>query len=204
MNILISGGAKNGKSTLAQMLGVAQGSRHVYVATMRPRDTEDEARVVRHRAEREGWGFDTVECSAKIEQLAGQFPRDTSMLLDSTTALLAEEMFQQGGVDMDAPSRVRDGLLTLMDAYDSIVFVSDAIYSDAIRYDTVTEAYRKGLADIDRALAAHCGAVIEMVYGQKILHKGDERIAAWLEEAFPGADAGAGPVHCPAGIRPLG
>ena len=65
MNIYISGGAKNGKSTFAQQrakeLASAGGTPLYYVATMIARDSEDDARVARHRREREGWGFETLE-----------------------------------------------------------------------------------------------------------------------------------------------
>ena len=55
----------------------------------------------------------------------------------------------------------------------NVVVVSDYIYSDAQRYDVITETYRKALADIDRALAAVSDTVIEVSAGQVILHKGE-------------------------------
>ena len=64
MTIFLSGGAKNGKSTLAQHLTrvLAKGGPMYYVATMIPHDAEDDARIARHLREREGWGFFTLEC----------------------------------------------------------------------------------------------------------------------------------------------
>ena len=41
------------------------------------------------------------------------------------------------------------------------VFVSDYLYSDAARYDSFTENYRRSLAAIDRALAEACDTVVE-------------------------------------------
>ena len=55
------------------------------------------------------------------------------------------------------------------------VLVSDFIYSDAAEYDEWTEAYRKGLAFIDRALAKVCDRVIEVVNGQIIEYKGEAK-----------------------------
>ena len=59
MTIFISGGAKNGKSTLAQDLTVAlsKGGKHYYVATMISSGAEDDDRIRRHIADREGMGF---------------------------------------------------------------------------------------------------------------------------------------------------
>lgn len=184
MRALISGGCKMGKSTLAQRLAAVQGEGHVYVATMRPRDTEDEERIARHRREREGWGFRTVECPTGIEQLLTLAEASESLLLDSTTALLAEEMFSADGrLDSAAPERIMAALTRVLDRFAHMVIVSDTIFSDARRFDPATEAYRKGLADIDRALAAQCDAVLEMTFGQAVIHKGGMAFDAWLKAA---------------------
>ena len=65
MNILISGGCKNGKSYYAQKLALSMAQERslplYYLATMIPVDDEDRARIERHLKEREGWGFDTIE-----------------------------------------------------------------------------------------------------------------------------------------------
>ena len=58
----------------------------------------------------------------------------------------------------------------------NIVLVSDFIYADAAFYDPMTEAYRRALAHIDRALAACCDCVLEIVGGCPILHKGVTRL----------------------------
>ena len=41
MNYFLSGGAKNGKSSLAQQIVCAQGGRHYYLASMIMNDDED-------------------------------------------------------------------------------------------------------------------------------------------------------------------
>ena len=63
MRILLLGGSKSGKSMLGQRLTrrLADGGPMIYWATLEPRDGEDRAIVRRHLAEREGWGFQTLE-----------------------------------------------------------------------------------------------------------------------------------------------
>jgi adenosylcobinamide kinase/adenosylcobinamide-phosphate guanylyltransferase len=73
---------------------------------------------------------------------------------------------------MDAPVRIAEALEAFVDRAPNTVLVSDYIFSDAILYDALTEAYRRGLAHIDRRLAALCDNVIEVVGGQFIVHKG--------------------------------
>ncbi len=176
MKVFISGGCKNGKSTLAQRLAkaLAEGGELYYLATMEPRDAEDEARIRRHIAEREGWGFQTLECPRDIESCIGKISAGGTVLLDSVTALLSNEMFPPPDYAMDpaAPRRVAEGLLKLGERAGSIVYVSDYIYSDAEIYDAVTDGYKRGLAYVDRALAQACQAVAECCAGLVIWHKG--------------------------------
>lgn len=213
MNILISGGAKNGKSYYAQRLArsMAKGAGGedlvrplYYIATMIPHDEEDQARIRRHVQERAGWGFTTLEQGTDLMAL---LERDTGQenalregkeasaireseeahaeareavaapgrvladpegvfLLDSVTALLSNEMFRpDGSMDPQAPARVARDCTTFAKATGNTVFVSDYIYGDAERYDTMTEAYRQGLAMVDRELAKVCERVIEVSAG---------------------------------------
>ena len=178
VNILISGGCKNGKSYFAQHLAKQQAGEHAplyYVATMLPADEEDQARVRRHQAERDGWGFTTLERSNRIGTLEADF--SGSFLLDSVTALLSNEMFgRDGTVDEEAYLRVAAELEQLAEKSGNIIFVSDYIYSDAMKYEELTELYRKGLAWIDRTLAQKCDAVIEVAYGNIHLIKDDRNL----------------------------
>lgn len=174
VNVFISGGCKNGKSYFAQSLAKMQAAENrplYYIATMHPVDGEDQARILRHREERQGWGFSTIEQSTKIGKMEADFTG--SFLLDSVTALLSNEMFRRDGtIDAEAHIRIAEELTQLAMKSSRIVFVSDYIYSDAERYDELTELYRKGLAWIDRTLAQICDVVIEVAYGRILIIKG--------------------------------
>lgn len=175
MTYFISGGAKNGKSTLAQDLAVAlaKGGRHYYVATMIPTGEEDNARIRRHIADRDGMGFDTVECSKNVMSVAD--PEGT-FLVDSVTALIQNSLFpieKNYEMDLDSAHRCADELIEFAKTVRHAIFVSDYIYSDAEAFSESTEMYRKCLADIDRRLAQVCDTVIEVSAGQAIIHKGD-------------------------------
>jgi len=177
MKLFLSGGAKNGKSSLAQELAVrlAQGGDRYYVATMIPVDGEDRERIRRHVADRAGMGFQTVECGRHIlKALEGTNPKGT-FLLDSVTALLMNELFPaENGYALDetAPKRCLDELAAFAQQVENAVFVSDYIYSDAQKYDPTTERYRAALAALDRMLAEMCDTVVELSVGQRIVHKG--------------------------------
>jgi adenosylcobinamide kinase/adenosylcobinamide-phosphate guanylyltransferase len=185
MNVFISGGAKNGKSSYAQDLAVKMAKEKkcplYYVATMIPHDNEDRARIDRHRRDRQRLGFRTIECGKNIErEIEG---REGVFLIDSVTALLSNEMFRSDGtVDGEASIRIAERLKSLCKSHDGLIFVSDFIYSDGVKYDELTEAYIQGLAIIDRALAKECGRVIEMIHGFPVDYKEDR---ANLDEWIP-------------------
>ena len=178
MTYFISGGAKNGKSTLAQDLTVAlaKGGRHYYVATMISSGAEDDDRIRRHIADRAGMGFETVECFRNIMDCLQTADKDGVFLVDSVTALIQNALFpaeRNYEMDIAAANRCADELVQFAHTVRHVIFVSDYIYSDAIGYSESTEIYRKCLADIDRRLAKVCDTVIEVSAGQPIIYKGD-------------------------------
>jgi len=175
MKIFVSGGVKNGKSYYAQHLAKAQQTEALYyIATMKPFDSEDDERVARHSAERDGWGFTTIEQPSDIENILSKSDADGSYLLDSVTALRANEMFSSGGVNENASEKVLKGIMQILNNINNIVIVSDYIYSDAIFFDTLTEKYRKSLAEIDCEIAKNSDVVLEIVATNVIVHKGKE------------------------------
>ena len=178
MTYFVSGGAKNGKSTLAQDLTVvlAKGGKHYYVATMISTGAEDDDRIRQHVADRDGLGFETVECFRNIMECLKTADKNGVFLVDSVTALIQTSLFpieKNYEMDLEAASHCADELVEFASTVRHAVFVSDYIYSDAERYSESTEMYRKCLADIDRRLAKVCDTVIEVSAGQFIIHKGD-------------------------------
>ncbi|MGM9585852.1 MAG: bifunctional adenosylcobinamide kinase/adenosylcobinamide-phosphate guanylyltransferase [Faecousia sp.] len=177
MRVFVSGGGKSGKSGFAQQLAVslAQGGKHYYLATMIPVDEEDRARIRRHVADREGLGFETIECGGDLLSALDQAEPEGTFLLDSVTALLQNAMFpveKNYEMDLQAAENCAMGVVTFAKSVRNAVIVSDYIYSDAQRYDETTESYRRCLARIDRLLAQVCDTVVEVSAGQLIFHKG--------------------------------
>ena len=127
MNLFISGGCKNGKSFFAQEEAKKQAEEKgvplYYLATMIPADDEDRARIKRHLAERDGWGFTTIEQGRNICGALEKGEPEGVFLLDSVTALLSNEMFLPSGeADLEAPARVCEELRTFARRTGSTVF----------------------------------------------------------------------------------
>ena len=179
MTFFISGGAKNGKSTLAQDIAVALGGKRYYVATMISTGEEDNERIRRHIEDRDGMGFETVECFRNIMDCLNTADKDGVFLVDSVTALIQNSLFpmeKNYEMDLEAANRCAGELVEFAHTVRHAVFVSDYIYSDAEAFSESTEMYRKCLASIDRRLAQICDTVIEVSAGQSIVYKGEIRI----------------------------
>jgi adenosylcobinamide kinase/adenosylcobinamide-phosphate guanylyltransferase len=139
---------------------------------MEPKDEEDISRIQNHIEARKGMGFITREIPRDIKKIL-ELDLSGSFLLDSATALLANEMFQDR-INFEAAEKIRVELSYILEAIKNIVIVSDYIYSDAFKFDSLTEAYRKSLAKIDRFCARKCDVVLEAVGGNFIAHKGGD------------------------------
>ncbi|MEG2298591.1 MAG: bifunctional adenosylcobinamide kinase/adenosylcobinamide-phosphate guanylyltransferase, partial [Anaerovoracaceae bacterium] len=165
MNILISGGCKNGKSMYAQKLAKKMAEELnvplYYLATMITKDNEDQARVLRHRQEREGWGFETIEQGKNVCQCLNSVDSKGVFLFDSVTALLENEMFNEDySFNKEAGAKVSKELVEFASKTGNTIFVSDYLYSDGNSYGDLTNEYMKALSTCDKALAKKCEKVI--------------------------------------------
>ena len=146
-----------------------------YLATMIPADSEDDSRILRHRRDRKGWGFETIETGEDILAAVKKCDRKGAFLLDSLTALLANSMFTADGcIDINAYIKITGNLKSVLETTADMILVSDFIFSDVILYEDMTEAYRRGLAYIDRQMAGICDVVLEAFGGMCIAYKGGE------------------------------
>lgn len=181
MNVLISGGSKNGKTRYALEIAVklSGNDKKYYVATMIPCDNEDSVRIENHINERNGMGFETLEIGRNIENCLEKDGAQSTFLIDSITALLSNEMFssnETGNVDLNAEKRCIDGLTEVANNTKNAIFVTDYIFSDAETYDKITEKYRQFLANINIALAKKCDVVLELCAGTTVFYKGGEKL----------------------------
>lgn len=171
MKLLLLGGSKSGKSRFAQQIVRDFGPPMIYWATMEPTDAEDRRRIENHLLDRAGWGFETIECGRELPQAFDRLPPNASVLLDSVTALLANEMFA-GTFDEAAGERVLAQLSALAAQTKNLVCVCDELWRDGRVYSAAVECYRRELAMICRALAARFDAVCEVSAGVPRFQRG--------------------------------
>ena len=179
MKILILGGSKSGKSDFAQeiALKLAEGGIHYYVATMENTGTEaDRATVASHLRRRAGMDFVTVEQGRHILNCLDRVDASGTFLVDSVTTLVTNELYppeKNYETDEAGAQRCGEELLEFIRRVRHAVVVSDDLSRDAIRFDPATEAFRRHLGAIHRKLAKECDVVMEMTFGNLLIHKGE-------------------------------
>ena len=167
MIALITGGSGCGKSVYAEQLGARlMGTARHYIATMRVCDAEAENRVRRHRAQRAGAGYATIECPLDLAS-AGVLPGSVA-LLEDVPNILANEMFEPGG-DLE---RIRPALEGWMEACAHLLIVTNDVFSDGVRYDALTMEYMRRLAELNAWIAARADSVTELVFSLPVAIKG--------------------------------
>lgn len=169
MIILITGGAKCGKSRVAEDILRPVKRDKFYIATMEPRGEEAEHAIAAHRRMRAGKHFLTIERQRNIGELA--LPIGSSALLECVTTLTANEMMG-GDRERLADKIVADAVEAAKPTALFVAVTSD-VGCDGIAYPPETAWYVKTLGEINRRLADIADTVIEAVYGIPVLLKGD-------------------------------
>ena len=167
MILLVIGGSGSGKSAFAEARTAAfSAEKKYYVATMQAGDAESRRRVARHRAQRAGLGFDTVECPRNLGGFAPE--PGAAVLLEDLPNLLANEMF--GGGD---PDRILPDILSLGERCALLTVVTGDVFADGVSYGAETDEYIRRLALLGREIAARADTVAEVVASLPCYLKGN-------------------------------
>lgn len=171
MIAFVSGGARSGKSAVAEELARAWRSPEpgglVYIATARVGDEEMAARVARHRRER-GDGWLTLEAPLELAAALERVPDGASVLLDCLTLWSSQLMFEAGLTETQGRARLQRLLDSARRRDIALVVVSNDLNEDLPPADALVWRYLAFLQALHRELARQADRVIEVVAGQSI------------------------------------
>lgn len=176
---LVLGGARSGKSAVAQRIAGACGGPVLYVATAEASDEEIAARIERHRAERPA-AWRTLEAPRGLPEAvaAAAAPRET-VLIDCASVWLSNELLAiAGGVEGDTvPAslaiEIEARLLADTDRLavwaqarpGATVIVSNEVGAGVVPAFALGRLYRDVLGRANQRLAAAAGSVLLVVAG---------------------------------------
>ncbi len=180
MFMFIVGGVKGGKSMFAQhtvkyLRSIRNGELY-YFATMLARDNEDEKRIARHISDRAGWGFKTIEEGYNINNSFNMLNKKSIVLFDSLTAYVQNNIFsenEQYSFDLERFSRDIDIMVKLTS---DVVMVSDYIFSDAVRYEDMTNLFIEKLGKAHQIAAQKADIVVECAFSNMKIWKNTNNI----------------------------
>ncbi len=168
MTVLVLGPNGSGKSAFAEKLAAKLSTgRLFYVATMIPFGEEGRARVEKHRSQRAGLGFKTVERPAEVA--AVPIPPDAAVLLEDVPNLLSNAMFEHScGED-----EVFTDVVGLCGKCRDAVLVSIAGLTVSNEYDCGTNVYIAALDRLNGRLHGFADVVAIMDDKRPVFVKGD-------------------------------
>lgn len=197
MMYLIIGGSGSGKSAYAEELlfSLPDAGKKYYIATMQVCDEESERRVKKHRKQREGKRFDTIEQPVHVSGALTQMDAGKkSAMLECVSNLVANEMFAKDiyaedmyADDCDAKEtglkkskncsaeavadKIVDDIMKLHQPLQRLVIVSNNVFEDGVSYDEMTMEYIKTMGIVNQKLAAVADVVTEVVVGIPVMAK---------------------------------
>ncbi|TFF13254.1 bifunctional adenosylcobinamide kinase/adenosylcobinamide-phosphate guanylyltransferase [Pseudomonas sp. BCA14] len=170
MHQLIIGGARSGKSRLAEKLATDSLLPVIYIATSQPLDGEMSERVAQHRQRRpDHWGLieEPVELARVLRENAAP---GRCLLVDCLTLWLTNLLMLE---DAERLVHEREQLLqTLASLPGEIIFVSNETGLGVVPLGELTRRYVDEAGWLHQALAERCQRVVLTVAGLPLTLKG--------------------------------
>lgn len=163
---MVIGGARSGKSRLAERLVAATGLPRVYVATAEARDDEMRARIAAHRDGREGWT--TVEAPRDLCGALAAVPAGAAVLVDCATLWLSNHLLD--GADLPVQE---DALMAaLASCRAPVVVVTNEVGLSVVPGNALARTFRDAQGRLNQRLAAQAGLAVAVWAGLPLVLKG--------------------------------
>lgn len=161
--ILITGGARSGKSRYAEQRAVQLGLRRLYIATAEPKDEEMAARIAEHKKARgEGWilAEEPVELG---RALSGWQGRIDCALVDCLTLWISNLLVRRD--EKHVKEKIEDLLATLPRLDFSVALVTNEIGWGIVPDKPLARQFRDLAGRTHQQIAAIATEVVLMVAG---------------------------------------
>lgn len=171
MIAFVSGGARSGKSAVAERLTLdwqrQQGGPRVYLATAMASDSEMAVRIERHRRERSS-GWITREAPLGLGNALAPVADGATVLLDCLTLWASRALYEAGFDEEQGYAELTELLCVARAKSLALVVVSNDLNEDLPPRDAETWRYLAFLQRLHRQLAMEADRVVEVVAGMAI------------------------------------
>ncbi|WP_163574749.1 bifunctional adenosylcobinamide kinase/adenosylcobinamide-phosphate guanylyltransferase [Halomonas faecis] len=171
MIAFVSGGARSGKSAVAERLALecrqARGGALYYLATATASDAEMAERIARHRRDR-GDAWRTREAPLALGEALDGIEPGSCVLLDCLTLWASRARFEAGYDSAAGLARFEALLVAARTRPLDLVVVSNDLNEAALPQDAATRDYVAFLQRLHRTLAREAERVVEVVAGVAI------------------------------------
>ena len=174
MIMLVIGGSGSGKSAFAEDCATSFSNNLLYIATMQPFGVEADHRIQRHLKMRENKGFISLDCYTDLENVSFESKYDV-ILLECMSNLLANELYQENAENSKVIQKITKGIKHLQSNSKTLIIVSNDIGADINGYSIQTMEYINQLGELNCIIATQADAIIEVVCGIPIYHKGERQ-----------------------------
>ena len=178
----VFGGARSGKSALAERLAQASGKEVIYLATSHAGDDEMAVRIAHHQARRPPHWRTVEEATALAATLRRLCTPERIVLVDCLTLWLSNLMFSAhmdypeiGPIDLTPLfTTERAALLDFLGepAAGDVIFVSNEVGMGIVPYGAVSRAYADEAGRLHQDVAARCERVLFVAAGLPLALKG--------------------------------
>lgn len=153
--IFFIGGARSGKSRLAQTRAESTPNELIYLATAQPGDEEMTERIARHRAER-GTRWRTVEAPLALPQaLAENEGGGRVLLVDCLTLWLSNLLL----ADRDIANAQRELIDALADVDATVILVTNEVGMGIVPENALARRFRDEAGRLHQEIAARADEV---------------------------------------------
>lgn len=158
--ILVTGGARSGKSALAERLAQSCGNKVIYIATSEPFDDEMQSRIDRHRARRDA-DWRTVDAPLELPDMLVQTDGDAPRLVDCLTMWLNNLIYHNRDVG-DEMNRL---IKVISEQQADLVMVTNEIGSGLVPQTAEARKFRDLAGELNQMVAQAASQVYLSVSG---------------------------------------
>jgi adenosylcobinamide kinase/adenosylcobinamide-phosphate guanylyltransferase len=151
--VIITGGARSGKSRFAQELAMQWGKDVVFIATAAVRDKEMEKRIEKHRQSRPP-RWRTIEEEVKLVDAIESLTGESKIIIVDCITLWISNLMEEGYEDEWIRQETRRFGELLQGSYHSCILVTNEVGAGIVPDNAIARRFRDIAGEVNQILAS--------------------------------------------------